>query len=134
MAGHFWLESFHHTEGPLVPPFFEWSDLHHANIGWNERSRKALRAALASYEAMGREDLPPHRYIALPPRLLEDHAAQRYLANADWPDRLRRPAGLSLRGLHARAAGEPMRAALYAQLRCGAASIEVYYLNGQEMN
>ncbi len=130
-------------------PLAVWSGLAHAAgvanggggvfQGWTAQSRADLSVIFTGAGNLAdRNNLPPHRYLQLPPGVWT--AAQTdYIYSAYWPNDLHRPssAGFGVVGLSPLASAEwqsgQKRESLRQQCIAGPVSIEVYYLGKKEM-
>jgi len=143
MSGHFILKNITTAQKDECLAKYaqsSWSVLQHAAVGWNAGSRLVLQNALSGQNINNRNGLPPHRYLGFPAgqptveqlTFLSGH-------DADWIRDMVRPnsPGLGLTGLCPNAAAEwaqgRKKEALIEQIKNGATSIEIYYLNGNEM-
>jgi hypothetical protein len=150
MAGHFVLNSIAVSDLTTAQSMgCTWSPLAHGlgaqnapgqppHPGWNATTRKNLTDALAS-GASNRNGLPPHLYLGFGPfgNNVQNNPLRDYIRGAGWASQVTRP-GLELVALCPAAlaawnAGNK-EAAVLAQADFGAASIEIYYISGEEMS
>lgn len=147
MSGHFVLKSIGASDQAIgIMKGARWSEIQHSpHPGWNAVTRNTLSQALQDQDIGDRNLLPPHRYLEFSPgrynTVAEHDEAERYLRGAGWADSLIRPSHMDLTNLSANAAaawGNGVHStrpndALAEQFRHGAASVEIYYVGGEEI-
>ncbi len=146
MAGHFLVRNISHGEvnsstiGALGGAM---SARQHADVGWNAASRLVLTTALNGLAIPNRNGLPPHVYLQFGPFQNSSDAkkgqVRMALKSFEWVDAAIRPpgAGLGLRALCPNAqaswAAGDLANAIYEQALHGQTSIEVYYVDNEEI-